>query len=351
ETALAAYLHQDVPFEKLVEELAPERSLAHAPLFQVMLVLQNAPVESLEIPVLRLRPVGGSGTAAKFDLTLSFGEHGGALSGTAGYATDLFDATTIERLLLHFATLLTAALAAPESPVLELPVLDEAARHQLFVEWRGVGGGVPSASLHRRFEAQARQAPEATALTCGGVSLSYGELNRRSNQLAYRLRQLGAGPEHRVGLCLERSLDLVVGILGVLKAGAAYVPLDPGLPPERLAYVIEDAGIQITVAAERTAAVLPDRVDQILLDAHREQLEMLPGGNLEILVDGESLAYVIYTSGSTGRPKGVLVTHGNVARLFDTAEEWFGLGERDVWTLFHSYAFDCSVWEIWGALL
>jgi len=258
-----------VPFEKLVEELAPERSLAQTPLFQVMLVLQNTPVGSLEIQDLRLQPLEAAWTTAKFDLTVSFAEHDGELSGTAEYATDLFDGTTIDRLLRHFETLLAAALAAPALPVLELPVLDEAARHQVLMEWRGTGGEVPSASLHARFEAQAQRAPAAAALTCGGVSLSYGELNRRSNQLAHRLRQLGAGSEQRVGLCLERSADLVISILGVLKAGGAYVPLDPGLPPERLAYVIEDAGIQVAVATERTAAVLPDRVGQVLLDAHR----------------------------------------------------------------------------------
>jgi amino acid adenylation domain-containing protein len=350
ETVLATQAHQDLPFEKLVQELSPERSLAHSPLFQVMLALQEDPLEALEIQSLRLRPVGRAGTTAKFDLTLSLGEHGGGIGGVIEYATDLFDPTTVDRLILHFETLLTAALAAPELPVSVLSVLDVVERHQLLVEWGGVGGEPCASSIHGRFEAQARQAPGATALTCGGASLSYGELNRRSNQLARRLRRLGAGPECRVGLCLERSLDLVVGILGILKAGGAYVPLDPGSPRERLAYMIEDAGIQVVVTKEHIA-VLPDTVGRILLDAHRDLLETLPDGDLEPQADGASLAYVIYTSGSTGRPKGALITHGNVARLFDSTEEWFGFGERDVWTLFHSYAFDFSVWEIWGALL
>ncbi|HJX27269.1 MAG TPA: amino acid adenylation domain-containing protein, partial [Thermoanaerobaculia bacterium] len=181
--------------------------------------------------------------------------------------------------------------------------------------------------------------------------LSYGELSRRSNQLARRLRDLGVGPESRVALCLDRSLDLVLGILGVLKAGGAYVPLDPGYPRERLAYMIEDSGARVVVGTAESIAALPDTPEAILLDVHREALEALPFGDLEPWGDGASLAYVIYTSGSTGQPKGALVTHGNAVRLFEATRDWFGFGGRDVWTLFHSYSFDFSVWEIWGALL
>jgi amino acid adenylation domain-containing protein len=352
ETALAAYLHQDVPFDRLVEELAPERSLAQTPLFQVVLVLQNARAGGLEIPGLHLRLANVERTTAKFDATLSLEERDGSLAGEFEYSTDLFDAATIGRLAKHFEWLLTAAAATPDLRVSDLPLLAATERHQVFVEWRGRGEQPCSAStLHSRFAARSRLTPEAPALTCGDVTLSYGELNCRSNQLARRLRGHGAGPESRVGLCMDRSPDLVVGILGILKAGAAYVPLDPGYPRERLAYIIEDAGIQIVVATEEPAATLPDTVGQILLDAHRELLERLPAGDLEPLGDGASLAYVIYTSGSTGHPKGALIAHGHVAGLFDATEELFGFGEQDVWTLFHSYAFDFSVWEIWGALL
>jgi len=337
ETALAAYLHQDVPFEKLVEELAPERNLAHAPLVQAMLVLQNAPFQSLEIEALNLRPAGVETATAKLDLTLTLEERDGGLVGTVEYATDLFDAPTVDRLFAGFERLLAAAVAGPERRAEELPLLGEAERQQL-LEWGAIREEVPAAStLHDRFAARARQSPEAPALTCGGLTVTYGELNRRANRLAHWLRRLGAGPESRVGLRLDRSVDLVVGILGVLKAGAAYVPLDPGSPLERLAFVMEDADIRIVVGAEEI-----------------QQTEGLPDGDLEISGDGgdaSSLAYVIYTSGSTGRPKGTLVTHANVTRLFDATEDWFGFGERDVWTLFHSYAFDFSVWEIWGALL
>src|SRR6185436_18406274 len=352
ETALAAYLHQDLPFEKLVEELAPERSLAHTPLFQVVLVLQNAPVERLEARNLRLRPVGGAGAAAKFDLTLSLTEWDGGLSGAVEHSTDMFDAATIDRLTGRYEQLLTAASTTPELPVSELPLLTGAEQHQPLREWGGMGGQAPAAPmLHCGFEAQARRAPEAPALTWGDRTMSYGELNRRANQLAHMLRLQGVGPETRVGLCLERSLDLVVGLLGVLKAGGAYVPLDPAYPRERLAFMIEDADVQVLVGAKDVIATLPGTPRQILLDDHRGRLEALPDGNLEPLADGGSLAYVIYTSGSTGRPKGTQVSHGNVVRLFDATQAWFGFAERDVWTLFHSYAFDFSVWEIWGALL
>jgi len=337
ETALSAWMHQDVPFEKLVEELAPERSLAHAPLFQVVLVLQNAPVANLEIETLRLRPSSLEGTTAKFDLTVSLEERGGGLIGTVEHAIDLWDATTIDRLLAGFERLLAAAVAGPDLRAVELPLLGAAERHQL-LEWGGIRQEIAPAStlstLHGRFAERARLAPEAPALTCGDLTLTYGELHRRSNQLAHWLRRQGVGPESRVGLRLDRSVDLVVGLLGVLKAGAAYVPLDPGAPRERMAFVLEDADIRIMVGPEEI-----------------ERLESLPAGDLAPLGDASSLAYVIYTSGSTGRPKGTLITHGNVTRLFDATEGWFGFGERDVWTLFHSYTFDFSVWEIWGALL
>ncbi|HYX23609.1 MAG TPA: amino acid adenylation domain-containing protein, partial [Thermoanaerobaculia bacterium] len=231
-----------------------------------------------------------------------------------------------------------AALAAPERSTAELPLLGEAEQHQLLLEWGAIRREIPATStLHGRFAARARRTPEAPALTCGDLTVTYGELDRRSNQLARWLRRQGAGPESRVGLRLDRSVDLVVGILGVLKAGAAYVPLDPGAPRERTAFILADADVRIVVGEEELA-----------------RLESLPDGDLELSGDGgdaSSLAYVIYTSGSTGRPKGVLITHGNVVRLFDATEPWFRFAERDVWTLFHSYAFDFSVWEIWGALL
>ncbi|MEP7013026.1 MAG: amino acid adenylation domain-containing protein [Acidobacteriota bacterium] len=352
DVSLSGHLHQEVPFEKLVQELSPERSLAQSPLFQVMFALQNAPVSNLEVRDLRLRPMGSSGTTAKFDLTLSLTEGSGGLSGGIEYARDLFDPATIDRLTGHFGRLIASAVATPDRNVLELPWLDRPESHQLLSEWGWATERHSEAeALHRGFEAQVLRAAEAPALTSGDASLSYGDLNRRANQLAHWLRGQGVGHESRVGLCLERSPMQVIGILAVLKAGGAYVPLDPSYPKERLAYMIEDSGVEIVIGDAASVGALPAAGLRIVLDAQSELLDALPGHDLEPLADGASLAYVIYTSGSTGRPKGTLVSHGNVRRLFDATKGWFGFGERDVWTLFHSTSFDFSVWEIWGALL
>jgi len=245
ETALAAYLHQDVPFEKLVQELAPERILAQTPLFQVMLTLQNAPVESLEIRDLRLRPVSTAGTVAKFDLELSLQEQqeqGGALAGTVEYATDLFDAATIDRLLVHFESLLAAALAQPDLRISELPLLSTAESHQLLAEWNdtevALARGLLLSSL---IAGQAARTPHALAATCGEESLTYARLDAAAQRVAHHLRMLGCGPESRVGVALERTLDLLVAFLGVLAAGAVYVPLDPEYPAARLTHLLEDS--------------------------------------------------------------------------------------------------------------
>ncbi|MEP7010069.1 MAG: amino acid adenylation domain-containing protein [Acidobacteriota bacterium] len=351
ETSLAALLHQDVPFEKLVQELAPERSLAQAPLFQAMFTLQNAPLASLKIRDLHLRRMRGTETRAKFDLTLDLERVADGLRGSVEYATDLFDGATVDRLTGHFERLLAAAVTAPDQPTLELSLLDPAEQHQL-VEWGGAAEDPSTlATLHGGFEAQARLAPEASAVTFGDVTLSYGELNRRSNRLARWLRRQGIGPESRVGLCLERSAAQSVAILATLKAGGAYVPLDPGTPRDRLAYMIEDAGVTVVIGEAGSAAALPPVASLILVDGPSDPLRALPDHDLAPFATGANLAYVIYTSGSTGLPKGTLVSHGNVTRLFTATEPEFGFGPRDVWTLFHSYAFDFSVWEIWGALL
>ncbi len=309
ELVLDAQANQGLPFERLVAELVPERSLSHAPIFQVLFALQNTPVQALELPGLTVRGVELPVQTTKFDLTLVLWEEGGRITGGLEYSRDLFDGTTAQRYADHLAALLAGIAADPERPVSDLPLLSAAERHQVLVEWGGIGEEpLTRATLHGRFEARAARTPAAPAVTCGGETLSYGELNRRANRLAWRLRDLGVGPDSRVGLRLERSLDLVVGILGILKAGGAYVPLDPRYPQERLAYMIEDAGIRVVVDAER------------LLDLDPREADPKP------LADGASLAYVIYTSGSTGRPKGALVSHANVSRLFDATWPWFGFG-------------------------
>ena len=387
QTALAAYLLQDVPFEKLVEALAPERSLSHSPLVQAVLVLQNAvsgTSGTLELPGLEVLPVAVETGTAKFDLTVEVSGEAGVAGSTAGsieYRTDLFDAATIDRLGGHFATLLAGAMADPERRLSELPLLTAAEERQL-AAWNAPVQMPPEEGLHARFEAWAARTPHAVAVVCGDRSLTYGELNDRAGRLARTLRRLGVGPEVLVGLCAERSPELLVGLLGVLKSGGAYLPLDAGHPRERLAFTLDDARPAVLLTQQSLTARLPEsKARVVLLDDDVWQTEPV----LESApADPDQLAYVIYTLGSTGRPKGTLISHGNVTRLLKVAHrhpegescEREGSGradlscpqilwvaeaprrmtstsrcsEQDVWTLFHSPAFDFSVWEIWGAL-
>ncbi len=349
EVVLGAYEHQDMPFERLVAELQPERSLSYSPLFQVTFSLDSGDEPA----------AGGEGHLVeggdtqigltKFDLTLSLAPQGGGLSGVLEYSADLFDRGTVARMAGHLSRVLEQVAANPDRPLSRLELIGRDERGLVLGEWNRTAEHPVSSALHDRFQAQAARTPGAVAVTCGDDSLDYGTLNARANRLARRLRALGVGSESRVGLCSERSLDLVVGILAVLKAGGAYVPLDPAYPPERLAYMAEDSGLRVLLAQEALRGHVPERgIEFVALeDVPADQAE----DDLSIQVHPEQLAYVIYTSGSMGRPKGVGVTHGNVLRLFDCTHESFGFGPEDAWTLFHSYAFDFSVWEIWGALL
>src|SRR6185369_10848246 len=335
ETALAAYLHQDVPFEKLVEELVPERSPAQTPLFQVMLVLQNVPVESLEIESLRLRPVDVETRVAKFDLTLSLAEHGGVLSGTVEHATALFDGTTLDRLAGQYERLLTAALTAPELPALELALLSAAEQHQLLREWSDTAAVFQrEATLHGLFAEQAALSPDAVAVEQGGESLTYGELRRRAGRIARRLVARGLRAEERVAVVAERSPDLIAALLGILEAGGAYLPLDPASPVDRLHWMLRDAGATL------------------LVDDTSEREEPAAGPRLPPLpkIPAESLAYVMYTSGSTGTPKGVAVTHRNVIRLVRGAG-YADFGPQQTWLQYAPVSFDASTLEIWAPLL
>ncbi|HVG07839.1 MAG TPA: amino acid adenylation domain-containing protein, partial [Thermoanaerobaculia bacterium] len=345
ETTLAAHAHQDLPFERLVEELAPERSLAHAPLFQVMLALQNAPVGNLEIGELRLHPLSRTGTTAKFDLALSLEERGGALAGTAEHAADLFDPTTIRRLLAGFERLLAGALADPDRPVAELSLLSEAELHRVRSEWNPAGAA-PDASLVETFESWVDRTPDAIAVLAPGEVLSYAELDRRANRLAHRLRALGVTIDSLVGLCAERSPAMIVAVLGILKAGAAYVPLDPAYPRERLAFMIDDARIPVLLTEQRLLGSLPETTAAtVLLDSDGPVLERLWGTTTP-----DSLAYVIYTSGSTGRPKGAMIHHRGWSNLVDAQRRLFGFGPGDRVLQFASLGFDASAWEISMAL-
>jgi amino acid adenylation domain-containing protein/non-ribosomal peptide synthase protein (TIGR01720 family) len=353
EMTLGAYAHQDIPFERLVEEIQPERSLSHTPLFQVMFVMQNAPAPVFELGGLRLSSVELINQAAKFDLTLELRESSQGLRGKFEYNADLFDARSIKRMARHLQVLLETIAANPEQRIAELPLLTTEEQKQLLVEWNNTAQEYPqNKCIHQLFESQVERTPENIALVFEDKQLTYAELNRRANQLAHYLRALGVGPEVLVGICMERSVEMVVAILGILKAGGAYVPLDPQYPMERLSFMMRDAAIKTLLTQERTRHVVGEQAAQVVcVDGARDEVRQHSGENPVSNVLADNAAYVIYTSGSTGQPKGVVVTHHNVTRLFAATEAEFRLTSEDVWTMFHSSAFDFSVWEMWGALL
>ncbi|AFZ09438.1 amino acid adenylation domain protein [Oscillatoria nigro-viridis PCC 7112] len=353
EVSLEAYAHQDLPFEKLVEELQPDRNLSYNPLFQVAFVLQTAPVAAESIAGLNLTLLDVENQTAKVDLTLYLEEKQEEISGQFEYSTDLFDAVTIRRMAGHFLTLLEGIAANPDRRIEELPLLGEKERHQLLVEWNDTRADYSSdRCIHQLFEAQVDRTPDAIAVVFEDQKLTYRELNERANQLAHYLQKLGVKPEVLVGICTGRSLDTIVGILGILKAGGAYVPLDPANPRDRLAFILEDAQVNVLLTEEKLLQTLPKCSAQILcIDRDKSAFSQHSKENPASATTAENLAYIIYTSGSTGIPKGVLVPHSNVVRLFAATQSWYNFNEQDVWTLFHSYAFDFSVWEIWGALV
>jgi amino acid adenylation domain-containing protein len=363
-TALAAFEHQGFPFLRLAERLQPQRDPSRSPLFQALFTLQRAPgaeeqalaAFALGVPGahlalgdLDLESMPLTERSSQLDISLAMADLAGGLAAALRYNTDLFDAVTMRRMLGHFLTLLGGAVEEPGRRTGDLPLLSAEEERQLSTS-TAQPCPVPS-PLHTLFEEQARRRGEAIAVLCGEESLSYGELNARANRLGRHLRALGVGPEILVGIYLQRSLDLVVAILGVLKAGGAYVPLEPANPRERLEHQLADSGTRVVVTRGELAGSLfaPDLL-WVCLDHDAAALGACPPLDLPGGAGIENLAYVIYTSGSTGGPKGVGVPHENVVRLFSSVES-FGFDETDVWTLFHSYAFDFSVWELWGALL
>ncbi|HVG44171.1 MAG TPA: condensation domain-containing protein, partial [Longimicrobium sp.] len=354
EATLGAYEHQEVPFEKLVAELQPERSLSHSPLFQVMFTLEDGGGGGGGLAGLKVGGVDAAMEVAKFDLSLTLAATPRGLRGEMDYSTDLFERGTVERMLGHLARVLEQVAADADVRLSELELLGEAERALVLEAWNRTDAEYAASScIHELFEAQAARTPGAIAAVYEGEALSYAELNARANQLAHSLRRRGVGPEVRVGIYLERSLEMVVSLLGVLKAGGAYVPLDPAYPAERLAFILADSATPVLLTREALRGALPalEGVEVVSLDGAAEEIAAESAENPQSGAGPDSLAYVIYTSGSTGAPKGALIEHRNVARLFAATEAWFGFGESDVWTLFHSYAFDFSVWELWGALL
>ncbi|MFI1934338.1 amino acid adenylation domain-containing protein [Streptomyces sp. NPDC020330] len=364
ETDIAAWSHQDVPFDWVVEDLNPERSHQRNPLFQVLMTVKDSDAGAVEMAAglsARIRPVD-LGTA-KFDLSVGFTPertaHGvpDRLMVEVEGATDLYEEATVRAAAERLARVLEAAAADLDRPVLDIDLLDARERRLVLTEWSGTLGARPAATLTELFEFQAADRPDAVAVVDGAERVTYREMNARANRLARLLRARGAGPEERVAVLLHRSADLAVALLAVLKTGAAYLPVDPAYPAERVSVVFEDARPALVVTSESAADLLPPRTaapirlgdEGVESDLAAQDPADLTDADRIAPLDPRHPAYVIYTSGSTGRPKGVAVPHAGVVALLDATRERFAFGGDDVWSWFHSYAFDMAVWEMWGA--
>ena len=352
ESCLGAYAHQDLPFEKLVEALQPVRDVSRNPLFQIMFALQNAPMPTLALSGLTLCPLEVDHGMAKFDLTLDLSETPQGLNGWFEYNAELFDATTGARMAKHFRTLLEGIVTDPEQRLSDLPLITEVERHQLLVEWNKTEREFPKElCIHQLFEAQAEQTPEAVAVVFGENQWTYRELNCRANQLAHHLQKLGVGPEVPVGLCIERSVELIIGLLAVLKAGGFYVPLDPAYPQARLAFMLADTQAPVLLTQQSLRPQLPGSAAHIIcLDTDWATIAQSPDRTPLSAVIPANLAYVMYTSGSTGSPKGVSVSHQNAVRLVKNTN-YADLSAAEVFLQFAPVSFDASTFEIWGCLL
>ena len=351
EVALGAYGHQDVPFEKLVAELAPERDLSRQPIVQVMFALQNLDVQELRLGELAVSSARAAPRTSIFELALFVNEVAQGLQANLGYATDLFEAGTIERMGDHLRRVLEQVVAEPQRRVRDLDLLGAAERERLVVEWnRTAQAYAQDRCLHELFSAQAARTPQAPAVVFEGRSLSYAELEVRSNQLAHRLIEHRVGPDVVVGLCLERSPELVIGLLGILKAGGAYLPLDPEYPPERLAFMLADTQAPVVVTASALVSQLPGfGLELLLLDRETEALSSASTVPPVVAVRAQHLAYVIYTSGSTGRPKGVMIAH-SASNLLEWAHRTFTAEDLRCVVAGTSICFDLSVFELFAPL-
>ncbi|HYP28610.1 MAG TPA: amino acid adenylation domain-containing protein, partial [Blastocatellia bacterium] len=353
EVVLGAFGNQEVPFERVVEQVRPERSLSYSPLFQVAFDLQNTPASSLRLGDIVFSQVEAEWTTAKFDLTLSMEEAEQGLIGFWGYRTDLFDAATIARISEHFKTLLEGIVADPGRTLLDLPILSEAERRQLLVDWNSTQSDYSNQTcIHEMFEAQAERTPEAVAVVFEKERLSYRELNSRANKLGRYLKSLGVGPEVLVGVYVERSLEMIVGLLGILKAGGAYVPIDPGYPPERVSFMLSDIKAPVILTRQKFAGALPlSETRVVYLDSDREAIARHSEQNFVGGATADNLAYVIFTSGSTGRPKGVMVEHGGLCNLAEAQARAFGVQPDSRVLQFAAFSFDASVSEVFTALI
>ncbi|MEH2068927.1 MAG: amino acid adenylation domain-containing protein [Nostoc sp.] len=353
EVALGAYAHQDLPFEMLVEALQPERDLGHTPLFQVMFALQNAPMSQLELNGLSVSSFLIESKTAKFDLNLSMQNTPTGLVGVWEYNTDLFNASTIERMTGHFVTLLEGIITNPQQQISQLPLLTAVEQRQLLVEWNNTQVDYPiDKCIHQLFEEQVQRTPDAVAVVFENQQLTYQQLNCRANQLAHYLQSLGVKPDVLVGLCVERSLEMVVGLLGILKAGGAYLPLDPNYPQERLSFMLEDAQVRVLLTQQPLLEKLPKHQAEIVcLDTDWQSIYQSGQDNAIANVQDNNLAYVIYTSGSTGRPKGVMIPHGAIANHCCIIQQAYALENSDRVLQFASINFDASLEQIFPTLI
>ncbi len=349
EVALEAYDHQDLPFERLVDDLQVERSLSHNPLFQVMFVFQNAPSSPLKLSGLQASPVRLVTETAHFDLNMSITERTSRLAARLSYSTDLFDDTTIERMLGHFEVLLEGIIKQPGKLISDLPLLKEAEKKQLD-EWNQTRiEHSRDSDLTALFESQAGRTPDAVAVEFGEEALAYADLNCRANQLAHLLKQLGVGPDVLVGLYLERSVETMVAVLGVLKAGGAYVPMDITYPRDRLVFMLTDASPRVVITQQRLRDRIPDQDWSVIcLDSESKSISKQSSENLTAEALPESLAYVIYTSGSTGRPKGVAMTRQALVNLVIWQCGLSNSQEASRTVQFTSLSFDVSFQEIFS---
>ncbi len=352
ETALGAYAHQDLPFEKLVETLHPERSLKHSALFQVMFILNNTPRKSLRLSGASTEDFKIDNGTAKYDLTLSLCDAGPNLKGNLEYSTELFQPETIRRILGHYQALLEAVIRDLDQSISSFPILTADERQQILVEWNDTNAEYPPACVHEIFEAQVERTPDAVAVVDADARMTYAELNRRANQLAHHLMSLGVGSEALVGVCLERSAQTFVALLGILKAGAAYVPLDPSYPTERLAFMLEDSGAGVLLTQSELMARLPLSASAVVC-TDRDSAAIARHGpeNPVRAVNPGNLLYSIYTSGSTGKPKGVIATHRATMNRLNWMWMKYPFGTNEAACQKTPLGFVDSVWEVFGALL
>jgi amino acid adenylation domain-containing protein len=359
---LEAFEHQDYPFAHLIKKLNLPQETGHTPLVSVVFNLDK-PLEEPKLFELEVAWFSQPVHFTAFDLIFNLTDMGEELVLDCDYNTDLFNSSTIERFVGHFQVLLEGIVSNPTQALYQLPLLTEAEQQQLLA-WNQTETDYPKGKIVDLFQAQVEKTPDNIAVVFENQQLSYRELNQKANQLAHYLLGLKSETDNGslitnnglVGICVERSLEMVIGLLGILKAGGAYVPLDPDYPPERLQFMLEDSSVTVLLSQtdllERLPVAQEHGAKVVCLDSDWEQIAGCFGENQEIPQSGsENLAYVIYTSGTTGQPKGCQVTQSNVTRLFSATEQWYHFNQQDVWTLFHSYAFDFSVWEIWGALL